>query len=311
MESATVLGPIFVHLFHQPIDFGEIPKGDRSLARNYRPVSLMCVPCKLLEHIVYSNIMAHPDEHKLLSEKQRAFRKWHSCETQFATVIKDWAKVLDNKGQVDTFILDFEKTFDATPQELFIRKLFSYGIGCKKMKWINAFPCYRKQRVVVYGVKSDWTPIVSGVPQGTVLGPLLFSLHMNDITADIESEIRLFADDCISYREIKDKEDTLKIQRDIDRLGNWARKWGMGFQPVNCNMIQLTRKHSNKIQSFYTLEGTVQENVDYIKYFGITITCDLRWNTHISNICTKTNRTLGFLRRFTSELFRFRIRIPS
>ena len=87
---------------------------------------------------------------------------------------------------------------------------------------------------------TDCAPVVSDVPQGTVLGPLLFSLHINDITADIESEIRLFADDCVCYREIKDKEDTLKLQRDIDRLGNWARKWGMRFQPVKCNMMQLT-----------------------------------------------------------------------
>ena len=101
------------------------------------------------------------------------------------------------------------------------------------MKWINAFLCYRPQRVVVNGVESDLAPVVSGVPQGTVLGPLLFSLHINDISADIESEIRLFADDCVCYREIKDKEDTLKLQRDINRLENWARKLGMRFQPSN------------------------------------------------------------------------------
>ena len=90
----------------------------------------------------------------------------------------------------------------------------------------------------------------------------------------------------------------MKLQRDIDQLGNWARKWGTRFQPVKCNMMQLTRKHSNKIQASYTsLEGTVLENLDNIKYIGVTITCDLRWNTHISNICIKANRTLGFLRR--------------
>ena len=151
------------------------------------------------------------------------------------------------------------------------------------MKWINIFLCYRQQRVVVNGVKSDWAPVVPGVPRGTVLGPLLFSLHINDITADIEFEIRLFAD---CYREIKDKEDTLKLQRNIDRLGNWARKWGMRFQPVKCNMMQLTRKHLNKIQASYTLEGAVLENVDNIKYLGVIITNDLKLNTHISNICT-------------------------
>ena len=127
-ELATELGPVFAHLFQQSIDKGEIPKewslanicplfkkGDRSLACNYHPVSLTCVPCKLLEHIVCSNIMAHLDEHRLLPEKQHAFRKWHSCETQLITVIDDWAKILDKQGQVDTFILDFKKAFDTPP----------------------------------------------------------------------------------------------------------------------------------------------------------------------------------------------------
>ena len=133
---------------------------------------------------------------------------------------------------------------------------------------------------------------LSCVPQGTVLGPLLFSLYINDISADIESEIRLFADDCVCYREIKNEEDTLKLQRDIDRLGNWARKWGMRFQPVKCNMMQLTNKRSSKIQANYILEGTVLENVESIKYLGVTITNDLKWNTHISNVCTKNSRIL-------------------
>ena len=125
-------------------------------------------------------------------------------------VIDDWAKILDNQGQVNTFILDFEKAFDTPPpHELLKSKLFSYGIGGKTKKWIDAFLCFRQQRVVVNGVKSERAPVVSGVPQGTVLGPLLFSLHINDIMPDIESEIRLFADDCVCYREIKDIEDTL------------------------------------------------------------------------------------------------------
>ena len=138
---------------------------------------------------------------------------------------------------------------------------------------------------------------MSCVQQGTVLGPLLFSLYINDISADIESEIGLFADDCDCCREIKEIEDTVKLHKDIDGLGSWARKWGMRFQPVKCNMMQLTKKLTHKIQTSYTLEGTVLENVESIKYLGVTITNDLKWNTHIINICTKANRTLGFLRR--------------
>ena len=116
-------------------------KGDRALACNYRPVSLTCVPCKLLEHIVCSHIMAHLDEYKLLSVRQHAFRKRHSCETQLTTVINDKAKILDNGGQVDTFILDFEKAFDTPPHELLKSKLFDYGIGEKTLKWLDRFLC--------------------------------------------------------------------------------------------------------------------------------------------------------------------------
>ena len=234
--------------------------------------------------------MSHLDHYNLLSGRQHAFRKSHSCETQLAsvTVIDDWAKILDNQGQVDTFILDFKKAFDTSAHELLKSKLFSYGIGGKTMKWIDAFLCYRQQRVVINDVNSDWAPFESGVPQGTVLGPLLFSLHINDITSDIESEIRLFADDCVCYREIKNVEDTVKLQKDIDRLASWARKWGMRFQPVKCN------KRTSKIQASYKLEGTVLENVESIKYLGVTITKDLKWNTHISNVCTIANRTLVF-----------------
>ena len=120
-------------------------------------------------------------------------------------------------------------------------------------------------------------------------------LHINDITSDIESEIRLFDGDCVCYREIKNVEDTVKLQKVIGRLGSWARKWGMRFQPVKCNMMQLTNKRTSKIQASYKLEGTVLENVESIKYLGVTITKDLKWNTHISNVYTKANRTLGFL----------------
>ena len=168
-ELANELGPVFAHLFQQSIKTGEIlkewslanicplfKKGDRSLACNYRPVSLSCIPCKLLEHIVCSNIMGHLDQHN------------HSCEAQPSTVINYWAKILDKKGHVDTFSLDFENAFYTPPQELLKSKLFSYGIGGKTLEWINVFfcVCFRQQRVVVNAIKSDWAPCCVWCPTG-------------------------------------------------------------------------------------------------------------------------------------------------
>ena len=156
-----------------------------------------------------------------------------------------------------------------------------------RLKWIDSFLCDRQQCVMVNGVKLDWAPLLSGVPQDTILGPLLFLLYINDITEDIDSELRLFADDCVCYREIKDIEDEVKLQEDIDSLGCWARRWGMRFHPVKCNIMLITRKQIKKINASYSLEGTVLDNVEKIKYLGITITNDLKWNTHVSNICTR------------------------
>ena len=132
-----------------------------------------------------------------------------------------------------TLILDFEKAFDTPPHELLKSKLFSYGIGGKTLEWINAFLCFRQQRVVVNGVKSDWAPVVSGVPQGTVLGPLLFSFYINDIPVGIDSQIRLFSDDCVCYREIRTVEDTLKLQKDIDLWGAGPENGASDFNLSN------------------------------------------------------------------------------
>ena len=132
-ELASELGPMFAHLFQQSTDTGEILK-EWSLANI----------CPLYKKGDTSNIMAHLDEHKLLSDRQHAFRKKHSCETQLITVIDDWAKILDKGGQVDTFILDFEKAFDTLPNELLKCKLYGYGIGGKTLKWIDSFVCDRQ-----------------------------------------------------------------------------------------------------------------------------------------------------------------------
>ena len=144
-------------------------------------------------------IMAHLDGHKLLSDRQQSFRMNCSYETRLITVINNWAKT-DAGGQVETFILDFKKAFNTPPHELLKCKHHLYGISGKFLVWIDSFLCNRQRRVAVSGAKSQWSPVLFGVPQGTVLGLLLFSLYINDIMVGIEYEIQyeiLFADDCL------------------------------------------------------------------------------------------------------------------
>ena len=213
--TAEEIAPVLTLIFQRSIDTGEIPvswlranitpifkKGDRTLASNYRPVSLTSICSKLLEHIIHSQIMRHLDHYKVLTDKQHGFRRGHSCESQLILTIQDLANSLDKKSQIDIAIMDFSKAFDVVPHNRLIRKLHGYGIQNSTLSWISNFLQTRSQRVVVSGEKSEWSKVRSGVPQGTVLGPLLFLLYINDLPDNISSSIRLFADDCIMYREV-------------------------------------------------------------------------------------------------------------
>ena len=308
-ELSHELSEVITHFFQQSIDDGTIPKewknanicplfkkNDRTIPSNYRPVSLTCILCKLLEHIVCSNMMSHFEENHILNDRQHAFRKNRSCETQLVNVIHDWAEAIDNQQQTDIFILDFEKAFDTVPHELLKSKLHGYGVNKKVLNWIDSFLTNRQQCVVVNGTSSSHKEVASGVPQGTVLGPILFLVHINDISKDVSSEIRLFADDCVCYRDIKTIEDCDELQKDIDTLGAWAEKWGMRFQPTKCNMMQLSRKREG-LKYKYTLKNTELEFLESIKYLGVNITNYLHWGKHIDEICNKSYRTLGLLRR--------------
>ena len=170
----------------------------------------------------------------------------------------------------------------------------------KTLAWINNFLCQRHQRhqrVAVNGSKSDQTPVVSGVPQGTVLGPVLFNIFINDIVDDVESEIRLFADDCVCYRPIANVQDCEQLQKNIDHLTSWAKKWFMCFEPSKCKIMHITRKTTHKITYRYTIEQTSLDSVQHTKYLGITISDDLRWNRHVADITGRANKLLGLLRR--------------
>ena len=151
--------------------------------------------------------------------------------------------------------------------------------------------------MVVKGCASDSVPVVSGVPQGSVLGPLLFLLFINDLPDKIISQTRLFADDCIVYRPIKDPEDCAILQQDLHTLADWEKKWGMDFHPQKCSILSIARARSSTIEHPYTLKGHILEVQDVTKYLGVDLQRNLSWKPHIDWISKKANSMLGFLRR--------------
>ena len=308
-ELSTELAPVLCSIFQQSIHTGQIPhdwttafvtpifkKGNHHLAGNYRPVSLTSVPCKILEHIICSHIRSHLDKHNILTQWQHGFRSKHSCETQLLITLHDLLHWRDQKVQVDMVVLDFAKAFDTVPHRSLLGKLQHYGIDDDILNWVSAFLTCRTQSVVVDGQTSNSASVDSGVPQGTVLGPLLFLLHINDLPQSVQSTVRLFADDCLLYRPIKSVQDTITLQKDLLALEQWGDRWGIKFHADKCNIIRLSRTR-NPITKMYSLVGQVLKEVDQAKYLGITISSELDWSPHISNISAKANNTLAFLRR--------------
>ena len=141
------------------------------------------------------------EKHKLFTIHQHGFRKGTSCITQLIEVLDDWTEQLDDKNAIDTIYLDFQKAFATVPHQRLINKLQSYGICGNILGWIKDFLANRKQKVVINGTGSNWTPVTSGIPQGSVLGPILFTIYMyiNDLSDVVQNIVKLFADDTKLY----------------------------------------------------------------------------------------------------------------
>ena len=268
-ETASELAPVLASIFQQSYDTGTLPQtwkdatitpiyksGPRTDPKNYRPVSLTSLCSKVMEHIVCSEVSRHLSSNNIVTPHQHGFRRGLSCETQLVSVIHEWSKILDTHGQVDIIFLDLAKAFDSVPHERLLLKASYYGIRGKLHTWLRCFLTERKQRVVVNGTSSDWSAVSSGVPQGTVLGPVLFLLYINDLPNSISSTVKLFADDSVVYRQIQRVEDHSILQQDLFNLEQWASLWQMNFAPSKCYTLSVTLKKEPSLFTYSLCRGS-------------------------------------------------------
>lgn len=209
-------------------------------AQNYRPISLTSVCCKTLEHVLYSTIFHRLEANNFFSHAQHGFRAGYSCITQLVEFSHDIFSSFDAGKQVHCILLDFKKDFDTVPHSLLLLKMSYLGLPDSVLSG-------RSQKVVINGSESDLAAVTSGVPQGSVLGPLLFLIYINYITVNIASKIRLYADDCVVYRDIENDVDASSLQCDLDRILAWGHKWHMNLNPQKCSHINFSRKRANII----------------------------------------------------------------
>jgi len=307
-KCADILAPSLTRLFNKSLSLGQVPtdwkdanvipvhkKGDKELVSNYRPISLLSIASKVMERCLYNAVF--PKLYDKIHSLQHGFVKGRSTTTQLLEVYHQIGSVLDKGGQVDMLFLDFSKAFDSVPHILLTHKLQMFGFGGELLQWLNSYLTNRRQRVVVEGSLSEWRPVTSGVPQGSILGPLLFLLYINDLPSSAtNSTVALFADDSKCFKEIRNTDDCVKLQYDITSMYNWSTTWRLYFNLSKCKVLRLTRSRKPVMYS-YDMNGTSLELVSRMPDLGVTAQFDLKWNDHVVNTTARANSMLGFVKR--------------
>ena len=258
------------------------------MAGSYRPVSFTSVTCKILEGLVRQKLIEHLTDNNLVTDYQHGFVSGRSCSTNLLAVLAAWTETLENEGCVDTVYLDFAKAFDTVPHERLLHKLSGLGVHGKILTWIRSFLSGHTQRVIVDGEESEWKDVVSGIPQGSVLGPMLFVCFVNDQPNVVTSSVLLFADDTKIFTVNQQT-----LQQDLGKLQIWSNEWQLRFNATKCKVMHLG-KQSDPASYSMTSDGKKKD-------LGVNVDADLVFDQHVAIQTKKANKLLGMLRRsFTS-----------
>ena len=292
-------------LFEKSLISGEIPedwkcanvtpihkKGSKKIPGNYRPISLTSQICRILERIIKEEMTEYLETNNIIHGSQHGFLKRRSCVTNLLTYMESLTCHVDAGTPVDVIYLDFSKAFDTVPHKRLIKKLESIKLNKNIIDWIKNWLSQRKQRVVIRGSSSEWLPVTSGVPQGSVLGPLLFLIYINDVDTEVDSLLLKFADDTKIMRPIRTPDDQLKLQKDLDKLNEWAERWQMRFNASKCKVIHFG--HGNPGYP-YQMHGQVLEASEHERDLGVIVQRNLDFEKHIGTIVGRSQQILGMI----------------
>ena len=310
------IAPVLAMIFRKSLNKSEVPqewktatvipifkKGKKSAAGNYRPVSLTSVSCKVLESILKDDIMEHLSRNQLIRKSQHGFMKGKSCSTNLLEFLDKITEATDKGTATDVIYLDFAKAFDKVPTERLLRKVESHGICGRMGTWIRAWLTDRKQRVSVNGKLSGWKKVLSGVPQGSVLGPVLFLLFINDLDMEVTEKqiIKKFADDTKIAQFIESPGDAAELQDTLNRLCAWADRWGMQFNTAKCHVMHIGR---NNPRNVYSMNGVQLAETTEERDIGVTVSCNLK----PAQQCRKAAQTASVVLGQITRAFHYRDR---
>lgn len=307
-ECSEELAEPLAELFTKSLSSGIVPddwkvanvtpifknKGSRDDVGNYRPVSLTSCPGKVMERIVRDALVEHLERHELIKGSQHGFTKKRSCLSNLLVFLEYVTKAVDEGKAVDAIYLDFSKAFDLVPPERLLLKLELLGIGLLIINWIRNWLIDRRQQVCIEGCTSEWVRVDSGVPQGSVLGPTLFLIYINDLEDGILNSLLKFADDTKLFGIIQSVADCASLQGDLNALSEWSDVWQMRFNAAKCKVI---RFGTSSVDEKYILGGVELEQVQKERDLGVTVHQTLMVSEHCAAITKSANSILGMIGR--------------
>ena len=278
-------------------------KGDKCDISNYRPISVLPISGKLFEKLIYSDLYNYLSSNDILDTNQSGFRSGDSCTNQLISITHEIFKAFDSNPTLEVrgVFLDISKAFDRVWHEGLVWKLKSCGIQGEVLKILQSFLNNRLQRVILNGQSSNWEKVNAGVPQGSILGPLLFLIYINDISSNLESEVKLFADDTCLFSIVNDP--TLSanaLNSDLSKIENWAYQWKMSFNPDLSKQAQeviFSRKRLEVNHPPLYFNGSPVQKTNVQKHLGVYLDDKLCFKHHLKNLLDKSTKSIAVLRK--------------